>query len=137
MLRTAKNNRAISAVLSVLLLIIITVAAGIILFNFVIGMLENIAKSDSVQLFSLYISIVNINETCMTIQIGNRLNHDVYVERVYINNEPREIINVGSRSISSNSIGALFVKGPYAAGGSYDIKLVFDSGQSIISVARY
>lgn len=139
MLRTLKCKSAISAVFSVLLLVIITFAAGIVLYNFVIGMIEDITESESVQPISLYIENVNINETCMTIHVGNRLNNEVSVKTAYINDEPREILNLprNDASIPPNATGILFLKGPYVAGGLYNIKLVFNSGYSLISVARY
>jgi predicted PurR-regulated permease PerM len=139
MLRMAKGERAVSAVLSVMLLIIIVFVLGIVLFNFVIGLVGNITESDSTQPFSLLIENVNINDTCMTIHVGNRLNHEVSVQTAYINDEPREILNLlgNGASIPANSTGTLYVKGPYVAGGLYNIKLIFNSGNSVISVARY
>jgi hypothetical protein len=133
------SERAISAVLSVMLLVIILFILGIVLFNFVIGMFENLTERDSVQPFSLIIENVKINGTCMTIYVGNRLKHEVSVERVYINDEPRDIFNLLGNviSIPGNSTGVLYVKGSYVAGGLYNIKLVFNSGNSVVSVARY
>jgi hypothetical protein len=134
------DEKAVSAVLSILLLVIITFVLGIVLFNFVTGMIGNIAGSDSVQRpFSLLIENVNINNTCMTICVGNRLSCDVSVETAYINDEQREIFGfLGNGAlIPCNSTGILYVKGPFVAGGLYNIKLVFNSGNSIISVARY
>jgi len=114
MQRTIKCEKAISPVLSVLLMIIIIFVLGIVLFNFVIGMIENFTKTDSTQPFSLYI------------------------ENAYINDEKHEILNTkGITSIPCNSTGILYVKGPYSPGGLYNIKLVFNSGQSLIYVARY
>jgi len=119
-------------------MIIIIFVLGIVLFNFVIGMIENFTKTDSTQPFSLYIENVNVNETCMTIHIGNRLNHAVSIDKAYINDEKHEILNTkGITSIPCNSTGILYVKGPYSPGGLYNIKLVFNSGQSLIYVARY
>jgi flagellin-like protein len=128
MLKPANGKRAISAVLSVLLLIMIVFILGIVLFNFVIGLVGNITQSESTQPFSLLIENVNINNTCMTIHVGNRLTHEVSVERVYINDEPRGIIN-----LSENGVSIL----ADSTGGLYNIKIVFNSGNSIISVTRY
>jgi flagellin-like protein len=139
MLKPANGKRAISAVLSVLLLIMIVFILGIVLFNFVIGLVGNITQSESTQPFSLLIENVNINNTCMTIHVGNRLTHEVSVERVYINDEPRGIINLSENGVSilADSTGTLYIEGPYIAGGLYNIKIVFNSGNSIISVTRY
>jgi hypothetical protein len=102
-------------------------------------MVGNIADSDSVKPFSLYIENVSINDTCMTIHVGNRLNHEVSVESAYINDERREFFSLlkNADSIPSKSTGILYVNGPFVSGGLYDIKLVFNYGGSVISVARY
>jgi hypothetical protein len=122
-----------------LLLVTITFVLGVVLFNFVIGMIGNITDSDSMGPFSLLIENVSINDTCMTIHVGNRLNHEVTVKSAYINDERREFFNPtgNAASIPSNSTGILYVNGPFVGGGLYNIKLVFDSGNSVLSVARY
>jgi flagellin-like protein len=138
MSKTNKHEKAISPVLSVLLMVIIVFALGIVLFNFITGLIENFTETDSPQPFSLYVGNVNINETCMTIHIGNRLNHEVCVEKAYINDELRQILNPnGIAQIPCNSTGIIYIKGPYTAAGLYNIKLIFNSGQSLIYVARY
>lgn len=111
---------------------------GIVLFNFVIGMIENVADSESAGPFSLLIENVNMNDTCMIIHVGNRLNYEVTVKSAYINDERREFSLPGNAaSIPSNSTGILYVSGTFTGGGLYNIKLVFNSGSSVISVARY
>jgi hypothetical protein len=138
MSKTNKHEKALSAVLSVLLMVIIIFALGIVLLNFVTSMIENFTKTDSTQPFSLYIENININETCMTIHIANRLNHEVSVEKAYINDKKRQILNPnGTTQIPCNSTGILYVVGPYASAGLYNIKLVFNSGQSLLYVARF
>jgi len=138
MSRNNKGEKAVSAVLSVLLMVIIVFILGIVLFNFVTGLIENFTETDSNQPFSLYVGNVNMNETCMTIHIGNRLNHEVSVEKAYINDELRQILNPnGIAQIPCNCTGIIYIKGPYTPAGLYNIKLVFNSGQSLIYVARY
>jgi FlaG/FlaF family flagellin (archaellin) len=132
-------RRAVSAVFSVLLMVIIVFVAGIFLYNFVSGMMENMTSSTSNQLFSLRIENVAVNNTCMTIHIGNQLNYDVAVTRVYINNEPHDLLfNTGDGvKIPKTASGPVYVTGSYTAGAMYDVKVVFDSGQSLITVVRY
>ena len=70
---------------------------------------------------------------------GNRLDYDVAVTRVYINNEPRDLLfNTGDGvKIPKAASGPVYVTGSYTAGAMYDVKVVFDSGQSLITVVRY
>jgi flagellin-like protein len=133
-------RRAVSAVFSVLLMVIITFVAGIFLYNFVSGMIGEVTDSSSSnQLFSLRIENIAINNTCMTIHVGNALNHDVGVTKVYVNSEPRSLLfnTDDGVIIPQGSSGPVYVTGSYTAGGMYDIKIIFNSGQSLITVARY
>lgn len=134
------REKAISAVFSVLLMVIITFAAGIILYSFVSGMMENMTDSSSPnQLFSLRIENIAINDTCLTICVGNSCGEDVAVSKAYINNEPKEIFQcVGSSGIIPKcSARAVQIVGTYTAGCSYNIKVIFTSGTSLISYIRY
>jgi flagellin-like protein len=132
-------RRAISAVFSILLMIIITFVAGILLYSFVSGMMENITDSSSNQLFSLRIENVAVNSTCMTVYVGNSLNDDVGVTKVYVNNEPHDLLFSTDKGviIPESSSGPVYVMGSYTPGGMYDIKVVFHSGQSLITIVRY
>jgi hypothetical protein len=121
-------------------MVIIIFVAGIFLYNFVSGMMGNMARaSSSNQLFSLRIENVAINSTCMTIHIGNQLNYDVAVTRVYINNEPHDLLfDTGDGvKIPQAASEPVYVTGSYTAGAMYDVKIVFNSGQSLITVVRY
>lgn len=137
-MNTFKNQKAVSAVFSVLLLVIITFVAGILIYNFTMGMVGNLTTSSTTP-FSLRIENVAINDTCMTIYVGNWLNQDVTVSKVYINNEPKEIFLSTDSGviIPEASTGKVQVLGKYVVGCSYDIKLSFTSGTSLISYLRY
>jgi flagellin-like protein len=130
------NRKAISGVFSVLLLVIITFVVGIFLYSFTMGMFSNLTSSSSNSPFSLRIENVNINDTCMTIYIGNTLNHDVKVTRVYINNQPTQILS-STATILRESTGKVQILGTYAVGTAYDIKVILDSGNSLVTYARY
>lgn len=132
-------RKAVSAVFSVLLMGIIILVAGILLYSFVSDMIENLTDSSSNQLFSLRVENVAINNTCMTIYVGNSFDDDVAVARVYINNELHDLLFSTDRGvvIPKGSSGPVYVKGSYVAGGLYDIKVIFTSGNSLITVVRY
>jgi FlaG/FlaF family flagellin (archaellin) len=133
-------RRAVSAVFSVLLMIIIIFVAGIFLYNFVSGMMGDLTESSSSnQLFSLRVENVAINSTCMTIHIGNAFNYDVGVTKVYINNEARDLLfsTPDGVIIPKDSAGPVYVMGSYTPGGMYDIKIIFNSGNSLMTVERY
>jgi len=135
---TFNRQEAVSPVFSALLLIIIIFAAGILLYNFTLGMVEDLTDS-STTLFSVQIEHVTVNNTCMTIYVGNTLDQDVAVARVYINNEPKEVFRFtnGGAIIPKASVGAIEVVGIYVAGSAFDIKLVFTSGNILMTYVRY
>ena len=139
-MHTFSCEKAVSIVFSVLLMVIVTFIAGIFLYSFVSGMMEDLTDSSSPnQLFSLRIENVALNDTCMTIYVGNWLNEDATVSKVYINNEPKEIFlsTINGAIIPKASTGAIKIGGKYVIGCSYDIKLIFTSGNSLISYVRY
>ncbi len=134
------NRRAISAVFSVLLMVIIVFVAGILLYNFVSGMITNLTDSSSSnQLFNLRVENVAINNTCMTINVGNSFDQDGTVTRVYVNNEPHELLlsTTNGVVIPKDSSAPVYVTGTYTTGSMYDIKIIFDSGYSLVTVATY
>jgi hypothetical protein len=133
-------RRAVSAVFSVLLMIIIVFVAGILLYSFVSGMIGNVTTdSSSNQLFSLRIENVVINNTCMTIHVGNALKDDVGVTKVYVNNEPHDLLFLTDKGviIPKDSSGPVYVTGSYTAEGMYNLKIIFNTGQSLLTVVIY
>jgi hypothetical protein len=119
-------------------MVIIVFVAGILLYNFVSGMIGNVTDSSSSnQLFNLRVENVAINNTCMTINVGNSFDQNVAVTKVYINNEPHELLlsTTNGVIIPKDSSGPVYVTGTYTAGCMYDIKIIFDSGYSLVTVA--
>jgi hypothetical protein len=111
-------------------MVIIIFVAGIFLYNFVSGMMGDLSESSSFnQLFSLRVENVAINSTCMTIHIGNELNYDVGVTKVYINNEVSDLLfsTADGVIIPKDSAGPVYVVGSYMPEAAYDIKIIFNS----------
>ena len=137
-MRIHQNNRAISAVMATLLMIIITCLAGGVLYYFGIEMIENITSSESTQPFSLCIDTVSFNSTCMKIYVRNGLDRDLGVIEVYINKRSYDIYISSScfDAIPKGSIVPIHVLGSFSDGCMYNVKVVFDSGNSLLSVVR-
>lgn len=132
-------RKAVSAVFSVLLMVIIIFVAGIFIYNFVSGMMEDLTDSSSNRLFSLRVENVAINSTCMTIRVGNSFDQDVAVTKVYVNNEPHDLLFCTGNGviIPKGCSGPVYVVGSYVTGCLYDLKIIFASGYSLITVVRY
>ncbi len=132
------ERKAVSAVLSVLLFVVIVFVVGIFLYTVVMGNLEAIMESTSVEPFSLFIGNVAFNRTCMTVHVINSCGRDAVVEVVYVNDEPFEVYCFGGDVVvPGEASGSLYVLGSYTSGCLYEIKIVFSSGYSLYSMARY
>ena len=137
-MRVFTGKRAVSPVLSVLLLVVITFSVGILLFNFVMGTVGNVTEPPSAQPFSLSIGNVAINSTCITVYIRNSCNKDVTVDEVYVNNEPRDVLSLNSKVVvAKNSTGKVYIPGSYTGGALYEIKIICTSGYTLLSMKRY
>jgi len=132
------ERKAVSAVLSVLLFVVIVFVVGIFLYTVVMSNLEAIMESTSVEPFSLFIGNVAFNRTCMTVHVINSCGRDAVVEVVYVNDEPFEVYCFGGDVVvPGEASGSLYVLGSYTSGCLYEIKIVFSSGYSLYSMARY
>ena len=132
------GKRGVSVVLSVLLLVIITFVIGIFLYSFIMGIIANETENLSPQPFRLFIENVAINDTCMTVYIRNSWNRDVIIDRVYVDNEPREVVPSDSELIiPKNSVGEVYIPGSYTRGALYEIKIICASGYTLVSTKRY
>jgi FlaG/FlaF family flagellin (archaellin) len=133
------GQKAVSLVLSVMLLVIITVVVGIFFYTFVTGMLGNIMTPTSSQPFSLRIDNVAINDTCMTIYIRNSSDQDASIQTVYVNSEPRAFLGMAGNEgvILRDSTGKIQVPGSYSSGSRYEIKVVFASGYTLYAMESY
>jgi len=130
--------KAVSAVLSVLLLVVIVFVVGIFFYTGIMGNLEAIMESTSLEPFSLFIGNVAFNRTCMTVHVINSCGRDAVVEVVYVNDEPFEVYCFGGDVVvPGEASGSLYVLGSYTSGCLYEIKIVFSSGYSLYSMARY
>jgi len=129
-----QDNKAITAVLATLLMIIITCLAGAVLYYFGIEMIENITSSESTQPFSLCIDAISFNSTSMQIYVRNGLDRDLGVVEVYINKKAYDICVFGScvDLIQKGDIVPIHVLGSFSDGCMYNVKMVFDSGHSIL-----
>jgi hypothetical protein len=135
-MRVLDGQKAVSRALSVLLLVLITFGFGILLYNFVMGIVENATETS--QPFSSFIENVAINDTCMTVYIRNSRNRDVTIDRVYINKEPRDFLPLNSKVIiAKNSTGKVYIPGSYNKGALYEVKIICGSGYGLLSIQRY
>ena len=133
-MRLSKHEKAVTAVMATLLMIIITCLAGAVLYYFGIEMIENITSSESTQPFSLCIDAISFNSTSMQIYVRNGLDRDLGVVEVYINKSPYDVCVLGFcvDLIPKGVTVPIHVLGSFSDGCMYNVKVVFDSGHSIL-----
>jgi FlaG/FlaF family flagellin (archaellin) len=137
--RVSNGQKAVSQVLSVMLLVVITVAVGIIFYSFVTGMVGNLTKPASTEPFSLRIDNVVINDTCITVYVRNALDQDITIDTAYVNNEPHAILSLidNKVTIPKDSTGKVYIIGSYTAGARYEIKIICTSGFTLYTMQSY
>lgn len=136
-MRILDGEGAVSPVLSVLLLVLITLGVGILLYNFVMGTVRNVTEKVSPQPFSsLSIENMSINSTCITVYIRNSSNRDFTIDRVYVNDQPHDIPPL-TVLIPKNSTWKVYIPGSYTIGTSYNVKITFTSGHTLMYLKRY
>ncbi len=133
-MRFGQNKKAITAVMATLLMIIITCLAGAVLYYFGIEMIGNITSSESTQPFSLCIDAISFNSTSMQIYVRNGLDRDLGVVEVYINKKGYDVCVLGScvDSIPKETTVPIHILGSFSDGCMYNVKIVFDSGHSVL-----
>ena len=133
-MKILQDNRSITAIMATLLMIIITCIAGIVFYSFGIGMIEDITSSDSMQPFSLSIDNISFNSTCMQIYVRNGLDRDLGIVELYINNRACSVYTSSYcfDIIPKGSTVPIHVLGQFSDGCMYNIKIIFDSGHSVL-----
>jgi hypothetical protein len=131
------NKKAISALTSTLLFIVlITMAAGL-LYIFTSENIDNILDDVS-KTWKLRIGNVGFNQTCMRIHITNIGDKPGALEKVYINDELRAFrIPDNDLVIPVDSGKEIYIFGTFNPGCKYKIKVAFESGYTITVTERY
>ena len=138
MMQFRRNIRGISAAFASLLLVIITCIAGFLLYSFGLGMIEEVTESPSTQPFSLCIETISVNGTCMKIFVRNWLDQQVRVVNVYINDNSYSVFVSGDcvDVIPQNQTRAMHIKGLFTSGCLFNVRVVFDTGYSLLTCTR-
>jgi hypothetical protein len=133
-MKILQDNRAITVVMATLLMIILTCLAGVVFYSFGIGMIEDITDSDSMQPFSLCIDNISFNSTCMQIYVRNGLDRDLGIVELYINNKACDVYTSSYcfDIIPKGGTVPIHVLGSFSDGCMYNIKMIFDSGHSVL-----
>jgi len=131
------NKKAISALTSTLLFIVLIVMAAGLLYIFTNESMDSFLDEAS-KTWKLRIGNVGFNGTCMRIHITNVGDKKATLEKVYVNNELRAFrIPDNDLVIEVDSGKEIYIFGNFNPGCRYKIKVVFESGYGISTTERY
>jgi len=119
--RLLVGKKGTSAVLAVLLMVMVTAASGIMLYNYVMAHVESMKTNLSIQLSLLLLESANINATHITAFVRNTGSNVVSIINAYVNNVP-VLLSQGIQ-IAPASLGVAHVSGAYTKGITYTVKL--------------
>jgi len=129
MRRLLTGKKGTSAVLGILLMVLVTTAAGIMLYNYVMGHVESMKTNLTTQLSLLLLESANINTTHITAFVRNTGNNVVSIINAYVNDVPALLRQ--SLQIAPASLGAAYVSGAYTRGVTYTVKLASVLGTTL------
>ncbi|MFQ6081577.1 MAG: archaellin/type IV pilin N-terminal domain-containing protein [Candidatus Bathyarchaeia archaeon] len=128
-----KTRRAISPVISALLLIILTVAAGVVAYAYVMGWLGGVTKSSGAEYGKLQFDSLYANATSnkITIYVRNVGQKDLTIEKVYVDGVD-QTFTLTDKDLSVQEVsGKIEVTYTMTKGYFYEVKVTCKDGTSV------
>jgi len=129
----AKSVKAISPVIATLMLLLLAVAAGVVVYAYVMGWLGGSTKGSSTAQGELSLDYAVANATSNTINayVRNVGGVSLTVEYAYVSNTQIDITDV---TIAPEAVGTvtISVSSGLTAGTTYEVKLTCDDGTSLV-----
>jgi len=121
MRKLARSRKGSSLVLATLMLVIVTLVAGVLFYNTIMGSVSSMTNDFNTQMSLLLLEASNINSTHITAFIRNTGQFTVEILNAYVNSQIA--ILAQAVKISASSLGTTYIKGDYAEGTTYSVKL--------------
>jgi len=121
MRKLARSRKGSSLVLGTLLLVVVTLVAGLLFYNTIIGSVSSMTKNFNTQMSLLLLEGSNINATHITAFIRNTSQYTVEILNAYVNSEIALLAQ--TVKIAASSLGTTYVKGDYTRGTTYSVSL--------------
>jgi len=121
MRKLARSRKGSSMVLATLLLVIVTLAAGVLFYNTIMGSVISMTNSFNTQLSRLMLESSNINGTHITAFIRNNTPYSVEILNAYVDSQIALLVQ--TVKIASSALGVTQIKGDYSTGETYSVKL--------------
>ncbi|ADM28459.1 conserved hypothetical protein [Ignisphaera aggregans DSM 17230] len=128
-------KRAISPIVATILLILISIAAGVILWLWISGFIAQTPTAQPALAERIRIEAVKVNTTHITIYVRNLGNLDVTISSAYIldiGGVVMDFLNISKTTIPPGEVRPVSAQvdtsSPYRSGYSYMVKVVTSSG---------
>jgi len=121
MRKLARSRKGSSLVLGTLLLIVITLVAGIFFYNTVVGNVFSMTNNFNTQMSLLMLESTYVNATHITAFIRNTGQYVVEVLNAYVNSQIAVLVQ--TVKVAAASLGIAYIKGDYFKGTTYSVKL--------------
>lgn len=121
MQKLARSRKGTSLVLATLLLVIVTLVAGVVFYNTIMGSVTSMTNNVNTQMSLLLLENSSINATQITAFLRNTGQFTVEIVNAYVNSEVA--ILAQTVKIAASSLGSTFIKGDYSKGTTYSVKL--------------
>jgi len=121
MRKLARSRKGSTLVLATLLLVVVTLVAGVLFYNTIMGSVSSMTNNFNTQLSFLLLESSGINATHITASIRNTGQYIVEILNAYVNSEIAFLVQ--TVKIAASSLGTTYIKGDYSKGATYSVKL--------------
>jgi len=121
MRKLARSRKGSSLALATLLLVIVTLVAGVLFYNTIMGSVSSMTNNFNTQMSLLLLENSSMNATHITAFIRNTGQYTVEILNAYVNSQIALLAQ--SVKISASSLGITYIKGDYTKGATYSVKL--------------
>ena len=121
MRKLARSRKGSTMVLATLLIVLVTIVAGILFYNTIMGSVTSMTNNVNTQLALLLIEGSGINATHITAFIRNTGQFTVEVLNAYVNSQVALLAQ--TVKIASSALGTTYVKGEFSKGTTYSVQL--------------
>lgn len=135
MRKLARSRKGSSLVLATLLLVVVTLVAGVLFYNTIIGSVSSMTNNFNTQMSLILLEASNINATHITAFIRNTSQYTVEILNAYVNSQIALLAQ--TVKIAASSLGITYIKGDYTKGATYSVKLAGMFGTLITFQVTY
>jgi len=121
MRKLARSRKGSTLVMATLLIVIVTIAAGILFYNTIMGSVTSMTNNVNTQMALLLVEGSGINSTTITAFIRNSGQFSVEILNAYVNSQIALLAQ--AVKIGSAALGITYIKGEFSKGTTYSVQL--------------